>query len=29
MSVESEEYLNFSSKINEYISAYMLGVDMI
>jgi Zn-dependent peptidase ImmA (M78 family) len=28
MSVESEEYLNFSNKINEYISAYMLGVDM-
>ncbi|MGM0124615.1 hypothetical protein IGI37_001993 [Enterococcus sp. AZ194] len=28
MSVELEEYLEFSSKINEYISAYMFGVDM-
>jgi len=28
MSVESDEYLSFSAKINEYISAYMLGLDM-
>jgi len=28
MSVESEEFLNFSFKINEYISAYMLGTGM-
>lgn len=28
MSVETEEYLAFSSKINEHISAYMLGMDM-
>ncbi|MEG0619138.1 MAG: ImmA/IrrE family metallo-endopeptidase [Bacilli bacterium] len=28
MSVESEEFLNFSNRINEYISAQMLGLDL-
>lgn len=28
MTVESEEFLNFSNKINEFISANMLGLDL-
>lgn len=28
MSIESEEFLSFSSKINEYISATMFGLEM-
>lgn len=28
MSIESEEFINFSSKINEFISAHMLAMDL-